>query len=95
MFGYIRRGSETRPSVYSSVTLPANPAPSTSNDSGAGYHNGSLHFVQVKQAIFYRFGHLPRFHSRYFERCPGGEFPFKQAKVELKDITDICLIYCI
>ena len=44
MFGYIRRGSETRPSVYSSVTLPANPTPSTSNDSGVGYHNGTLHF---------------------------------------------------
>ena len=44
MFGYIRRGSETRPSVYSSVMLPANPTPSTSNDSGAGYHNGTLHF---------------------------------------------------
>ena len=44
MFGYTRRGSETRPSVCSSVTLPASPAPSTSNDSGVGYHNGRLHF---------------------------------------------------
>ena len=57
--------------------------------------NRKCTFVQVKQAIFYRFGHLPRFNSRYFERCPGGESPFKQAKVELNDITDMCLIYCI
>ena len=42
MFGYIRRDSETRPSGYSSVTLPTNPAPSY--DSGVGYTNGTLHF---------------------------------------------------
>ena len=47
MFGYTRRGSETRPSVCSSVTLPASPAPSTSNDSGVGYHNGRLQWLQV------------------------------------------------
>ena len=53
--------------------------------------NRKCTFVQVKQAIFYRFGHLPRFNSRYFDRCPGGEFPFKQAKVELNDIIPICV----
>ena len=42
MFGYIRRDSETRPSGYSSVTLPTNPAPSY--DSGVGYTNSTLHF---------------------------------------------------
>ena len=44
MFGYTRRGSKTRPSVCSSVTLPVNPAPSTSSGSGVGYNNGTLHF---------------------------------------------------
>ena len=43
MLGHIRRGSETRPPVYStSVTLPTNPAPSY--DSGMGYTNCTLHF---------------------------------------------------
>ena len=46
MFGYIRRDSETRPSGYSSVTLPTNPAPSS--DSGVGYTNGTLHSVRVE-----------------------------------------------
>ena len=42
MFRYPRLGTETRPSVDSSVTLPTNPAPSY--DSGVGYTNGTLHF---------------------------------------------------
>ena len=49
MFGCARRGSETRPSVYSSVTLPESPAPSTSNDSGAGYNNGSLQYGPIAE----------------------------------------------
>ena len=42
MFRYPRLGTETRPSVDSSVALPTNPAPSY--DSGVGYTNGTLHF---------------------------------------------------
>ena len=59
MFGYSRRGSETRPSVYSSVTLPVNPTPSTSNDSGAGYHNGTLQYICICVYIGGHMGHGP------------------------------------
>ena len=47
MFGYLRHGSETRPSVYSGVTPPENPTPSTSTDSEVGYMNGALQDVHL------------------------------------------------
>ena len=88
MFGYIRRDSETRPSGYSSVTLPTNPAPSY--DSGVGYTNSTLHFGLVywgltpqQQPGSYQGGEM-MMKSVFWWRKP--EYP--EETTDLRQVTD-------